>query len=661
MYPSFTGNARKPRNVNLSGRQPNPWTKLAASQTSSVTPGSQHSLAHAQAERAQRQQERDRQKACTLIQRTWRSYSSRTKTKDGWRKEWDHHEIARTRVMGIHQLLEDGIQNPSGPPSYDSASDCFFQMRLLVHFMEIKIEMDQMRLAYYSKALKKTLEVVPDLKTANSWSAQLQRLGMLILDALTYSELRQDTTVVFLDGLFLLSKLIPKRMARHARKYYSVLGQITKCIPSSSSISVSIKEAITRDMFTLLQPTGPETATAYGAFSIELLSQPDILASLGDIDYFAVHINPKLLANSILRLWHDSKSDDLKSLETSDSSLWLLAHFLYIRSHAQKLGFVHSLSEDVDSVNLITALLGPKADEISSRTKVGDGHFGLIDNSATPRPLPLFIRTQLSGLIEKSCIESLLSSTPKRSSQAESEPAFEHASDLASYALTLLRAFPTSADDIRRWLLSSSGAVNGKYGLERSAIMMLWYAAQGTTIFKKISKSHFNAIEAMRPPLTTVNFEQVQAIGEKVEIWNREWTVVLLFFEVYTFVVKFTDDEDFVSGMESFTSSSRNSNSSMRGGALPLTVIEQVIVFLKNMALPLYLNSAELVGNESEVDDASRLSAFFGTSNATSSGRPNKNKNSHRRAEALAGSNGVTKDYLQGLVTGVLRMIHDKE
>lgn len=663
MYPSFTGNARKPRNVNLSGRQSNPWTKLAASQNSSITPGSQHSLAHAQAERIQRQQERDRHKASILIQRTWRSYSSRTKTKEGWRKEWDYHEVARTKgTRGINQLVEEGIKGPSEPESYDSASECFSQMRLLVHFVEIKIEMDCMRLAYHFRALKNTLEVVPDLATGDPWSAQLQRLEMLTLDALTQSKIVQDCTIIFLDGLFLLSKLIPRRMARHALKYYFVLGKVAKRILPLESQRMSFRDAIARNVFALLRPVGPETATAYRAFSLELLSKPDILDSLGNIDYIANNINPRLLASSILRLWQDSGSNEVTSTKKNDSSLWLLSHFLYIRSHARKLGFVTSLAEDLDSVKLITALLGPHTDQISRRAELGDGIIGQAENSLTTRPLPLFIRTQLSELVEKTCIQSLLTDVPNISGSLAPEPAFERASDLAAYALTLLRAFPNKADDIRIWLLNGSGTSSDASGFKRSAIMMLWSAAMGTSVFKKIIQSHRNAIEAMRPPLTTLNFEQVPASGEKLELWNREWTVVLLFFEIYTFVVKSTDDEDFVSGMESFSSSTQNpSISSLRGRALPLKAVENIVGFLRNMALPLYLNSAELVGNESEADDATRLSAFFGTSSVASPNKSDNAKTGRRRGEALAGSDGVTKDYLQGLVTGVLRTIHDKE
>lgn len=661
MYPSFTGNARKPRNVNLSGRQPNPWARTSTTQNTAATSGSQHSVAHAQAERAERQKERDRQKASTIIQRTWRSHSSRTKTKNGWRREWDQFEIARTRAADGHMWAEEVVTSASGPLRYDSASQCFSQMRLLIHFVQIKLEMDRIRLAYYSRALKNTLEAVPDLATGDSWSAQLQRLSLLTADALFRTGTNEPTTIVFLDTIYFLTRLIPRRMARLSRKYFFVLGSVAQQLPSDGSHTLT-QEAVARDVFSLLQPVGPETATAYNAFSLEILAKPHALLALGNIGHVVDGLNCRLLASSILRLSQESNVHKLILSETDDSSLWLLAHFLCIRSHAQKSDLVSPLAEDSDSVQLITALLGPKADQISKRLKVADGHVDLVNNSATPKPLPSFIRTQLSGLIERTSVESLLTSVPNSSAQSSTKPAFERASDLAAYALTLLRAFPSSADDIRRWLLQGTASVSGIRAFGQSAIITLWFTARATVVFQRISQSHRNAVEALRPPLSTVNFNQVPATGSKLELWNREWTVILLFFEIYTFVVKFTDDEDFVSGMESFSKSTADTSpSGVRSGALPLREIEGMVDFLKNLALPLYLRSSELVEDETEVDDAARLSAFFGSASVPIPDASKNGKTSRRRGEALAGSHGVTKDYLQGLVTGILRMIHEKE
>lgn len=89
MFPTFTGNSRKGRNVNLSGqRTSNPFT--STSWGASSTLGASKTVAQAQAERQQRQQERDRLKAAQRIQRTWRGHRVRRIVRDERRQTIDH-------------------------------------------------------------------------------------------------------------------------------------------------------------------------------------------------------------------------------------------------------------------------------------------------------------------------------------------------------------------------------------------------------------------------------------------------------------------------------------------------------------------------------------------------------------------------------------------
>ncbi len=76
MFPTFTGSSRKTRNVNLSGQKAtNPFSSTSWAPSSAA--GTSKTVAHAQAERLQRQQERDRLKAAQRIQCTWRGHRSR--------------------------------------------------------------------------------------------------------------------------------------------------------------------------------------------------------------------------------------------------------------------------------------------------------------------------------------------------------------------------------------------------------------------------------------------------------------------------------------------------------------------------------------------------------------------------------------------------------
>lgn len=76
MFPTFSGNSRRPRNVNLSGQKnSNPFAATSWG-TGSAT-GASKTIADAAAERRQRQQERDRRQAAHKIQRVWRGHRAR--------------------------------------------------------------------------------------------------------------------------------------------------------------------------------------------------------------------------------------------------------------------------------------------------------------------------------------------------------------------------------------------------------------------------------------------------------------------------------------------------------------------------------------------------------------------------------------------------------
>lgn len=87
MFSTFTGNSRRPRNVNLSGSAGNPfantsWTPAVASNTTKT-------VSDAQADREKRQAERLKLKAAARIQRTWRGHQARSRLADHRRDEFD--------------------------------------------------------------------------------------------------------------------------------------------------------------------------------------------------------------------------------------------------------------------------------------------------------------------------------------------------------------------------------------------------------------------------------------------------------------------------------------------------------------------------------------------------------------------------------------------
>jgi ubiquitin-protein ligase E3 C len=87
MFPTFSGNSRRPRNVNLSGQKnTNPF---AASGWTPSTPTTSKTVAEAQAVRLQRQQGRERVKAAQEIQRAWRGHKERRDLRLSRRETFD--------------------------------------------------------------------------------------------------------------------------------------------------------------------------------------------------------------------------------------------------------------------------------------------------------------------------------------------------------------------------------------------------------------------------------------------------------------------------------------------------------------------------------------------------------------------------------------------
>lgn len=87
MFSTFTGNSRRPRNVNLSGSTGNPFANTAWSP--SVVSNATKTVSNAQADREKRQTERNRLKAAAKIQRTWRGHRERRILREQQRSEFD--------------------------------------------------------------------------------------------------------------------------------------------------------------------------------------------------------------------------------------------------------------------------------------------------------------------------------------------------------------------------------------------------------------------------------------------------------------------------------------------------------------------------------------------------------------------------------------------
>lgn len=656
MFQSFTGNARRPRQVNLGARNPNPFAAFPSGRTGHGS-GPQNTLAIAQQERLARQQERDRLGASRLVQRAWRGYQSRKNTHGTWRTEWDTIEQERAGTS----LPFDDVTGQAGldveaSVSYASAARCLSQLRLLVQFLEPWNNGDVVRLMYFANAFQKTLNEIPTIATEGEWTTPLTRLAKVTLRVLRSAPSSRVSAFAsghLLQLLAFLTNLIPKIMALLAHEYYSVMSLLTINIEPLRRSNLS-PDHLAQSVLALLRPITSETLTAYEWFARNYLVISDLPSYLGTLDGLANNINYKLLTSALGPL-----DTQLKSRPSNDGDvearLWLLAYFIYFHRYALGSQAGHQAPEP-GFVKVVSELLNSTAVHVSQRLELEEA--GDLDEITAKEPLPPFVKEQLFSLINQSNITGLLSqlhSTQGELANADSVASRE-AKILATYALTLLRVFPRRGDDIRMWLYLGS-ATSGESGSRVPAIKYFWHASRSSRIFAAICQDSTKVLPLLKP--TSEADSKYSTIPQSER--DEEWTIILLFLELYTFVLKVMDDDEFFSSESSFTASANTKVSWTKESALPLREIKDMTIFLKNLAFTLYWNSADLNEDDTRQYSGDIRSYFTSLTPPSDQITSTKDIEIKNKEKGLPGVTGIPLDYFKGLVTGLLRMIHERE
>ena len=121
------------------------------------------------------------------------------------------------------------------------------------------------------------------------------------------------------------------------------------------------------------------------------------------------------------------------------------------------------------------------------------------------------------------------------------------------------------------------------------------------------------------------------------------------------------DDDEFFSNESSFTASSNARVSWTKESALPLKEVKDMTMFLKNLAFTLYWNSADLNENETGQDSGGIRSYFSSLAPPSDYVTSIKDFEIKNKEKGLPGVTGIPLDYFKGLVTGLLRMVHERE
>lgn len=638
MFQSFTGNSRRPRQINLSSRSTNPFSPAPSKRHPPSGSGAQAAIALAQQERIQRQLDRGRITASSTIQRVWRGYRTRKAVRSLWRNGWDATE--RDRNPG-YSPESNRLSDTDLAPPYSNVSVCITQLRALLHFLESRNQNDTARLAYFAKCLQNTLEGVSSLPAEEEWTALLSRLASMTLNVLSIPGTPSPYIDGFLELLIFLSRLIPRQMAHKAAQYYKVMAYMTTKLPSSGLQNPNFpRNLLVKAILSLLAPITPGTLDAYEWFARLFLTIPSLHDHLGTVDDLAAGLNYKLLASAL----DTNVLSDEKFLYSNDVAgrLWLLSYFIYFHRHALGEKLASQAPESL-FVRVVSALLSSTSTEISERID-SDPSIGSRTAQGSS-PLPLFIQTQILNLINQSNITHLLS-------HVGSDQATEDAKSLATYALTLLRVFPRRGDEIRMWLYLGSAEISSGYQdsavARLPAIKYFWHASRSTRVYRSVVSNPKEILDLLRPS------GDHSLPGAARRDREQEWTVILLFLELYTFLLKVLDDEEFFSGGYASHMAAEPKMSWTKESTLPLADVKDLTIFLKNLAFTLYWNAVDLISPEPTQPSIS-LSEYFNPSAVL---RDPVFAAKTKKKDLVI---GIPLDYFKGLVTGLLRMVHERD
>ncbi|KZM28205.1 HECT-type E3 ubiquitin transferase [Ascochyta rabiei] len=657
MFTSFTGNPRRSRQVNLSGRKTNPFG------TPGTGAGSQPALDRAQQERAQRQRERDTLNAAKKIQKVWRGHASRQRVADYLRQTWDATE------------KEDCSHEDR--PSYNDEKTALLQLQRLLRFASTRKEQDLERIRHLGARLQSTKELNVEARDA-SWPVAYFKFEKLLLAALQRmnkvptswwnngSEKPDEQPVNLISILQFVAGQIPSETSQYANVYYNTLAEtMSKLVPTLLDTTMEAAHWMTLETFlrTILVPlkavTG-YTLDAYDAFgqifmTLPLLSSDSTSPLIRKFrDALAESINYKLLANALATSLKASGIQSRPQLKSSTSRVRLLGLFIYFHRYAHNFDSPEAYAIHQDFVMVVSLILNSLPVSIFGKDEIVMDISDEKDVSADT--VTQFLMEQVQSLVNQEGIGSLLAGSSQSSGASEDEK-IDEARQLANYALALLRFFPKRGDEIRMWLYI--GPPDNRDGGRKSpAIRYFWEASKRSSVFATIFRDSRAAIELLKPKTSDSSASGLiqhgfwQAAQQEV---NREaaaadeWRVILVFLELYTFVLKVTDDEEFFSAGKQDGLSGQ-----VRDSGLPLTEVKDLTTFLKNLGFTLYFNAADITPAEERTNASTSLNFY--------NYQAVENQSTKEAQEpSVGGVAGLSLDYVKGLVTGLLRMVYERD
>ncbi|KAF4454555.1 ubiquitin-protein ligase E3 C [Fusarium austroafricanum] len=613
MFSTFTGNSRRPRNVNLSGAAGNPfantsWSPSAVSNTTKT-------VSNAQAEREKRQAERTRLKAAGKIQRIWRGYKTRSELKESQRSAFD-------------ALYKSG----SGQNVFERLPEAF---TLLLSFFTLQRDDDIQRAICYAHDAESV-----DLKAIAPSSVHLSRVGRLVqllsqaLDkSLSIGDLSGDTHLLFKLVLRIVTKY-PELILPAINSYYKVVARLCQVEELGGQWQDIVLQAISRPLETF---SHEGTSQVYHAFAFSFLTNINLRL-------FEDHIS--ILSNTVT-LSHLSKaivaglSSPSGEKHSEDAQLWQLAHFIDLSrlstNNKHGSGVLETLYTQLSALSSTISI------RLSAKSTDSD------DNDSEPLvpPLDPYVTAKLMSLVDSNGISQTLQEFSTNLA-GPSQQEYQSTSFLAGYILTLLRCFPANSDDIRmRLFLEEIPTASG----DVPTIKFLWQIMRQTAVFRKLRTESESPLDILRRYLGVTSGTSSSPEEE------QDWRIALLFLELYIFILRLSDDEDFFSGIDPRIMEQNPSTSRIRSCSLSLEDVKMLTSFLKNTAFTLHYKAQELSKSRDDLEAASkyRMDSYFGSGQSSSMNRE-------------SGSHSLTKsptrldiDSLRNIVTAAMKMLYERD
>ncbi|KAF4969767.1 hypothetical protein FZEAL_10170 [Fusarium zealandicum] len=616
MFSTFTGNSRRPRNVNLSGSTGNPfantsWSPAAVSNATKT-------VSNAQADREKRQAERVKLKAAGKIQRIWRGHRTRAALRESRRAAFDElYSSASNR--GPDERLPQAFA-------------------LLLSFFSLRRNDDIQRAICYAHDTESV--DLPKIAPSGVYPSRIEQLIRLLVEALDKSvsagQLSHDTQLL----VKLTARIItsyPDLILPSVDRYYRVIAKLCQ----AQNLAGLWPDLVLQALSGPLQAKSERGASiVYHAYAFSFLASSNL--------YF-FEDNVAALSNT-LSLTHLSRaiSEGLSSVPVAHSSddelLWQLAHFIDL----SRFGTNNNTSSGI--LETLYTQLSTLSSAISLRLSTKPLGDSLSDDNSEESllpPLDPYIATRLMSLVDSNGISQTLrdfSTNLAGSSHQE----FQGTSLLAGYILTLLRCFPTSGDDIRmRLFLEQIPTPSG----DVPTIKFLWHIMSRTAVFQKLRTESEQPVDILRRYLGVTSQESNASTEE------QDWRIILLFLELYIFILRLSDDEDFFSGIYPQVLQNNSSTSRIRSCSLSLDDVKMLTSFLKNTAFALHYKSQELSRSQEALEAAakSRIDSYFGSRGSLTT------QNTNTTPSPLKSATRLDLDSLRSILTAAMKMLYERD